>query len=269
MLGLYVKIWNMSLSAAGRASRSVPGSGVGVLDRSVAILAAVGSGARTFTGLVEATGYARSTTHRLVKALEAHGLIELDGAGGYRPGLGLLRLAGAAVRELPLRDVARPFLERLAAAHGESAQLFVRSGAIRLCADVVESTNELRTIVAVGASLPLTAGSAGKVFLAWMSDPDRDRLLEGYRPMTSAGPDKEQLMKELETIHRRGWASSSGEREEGVASVSAPLFGPDGRIAAAVSLSGPVSRLGRARARLLAPVIVSTARAIEQALEVS
>ncbi len=259
----------MSLSAAGRASLSVPGSGVGVLDRSVAILAAVGSGARTFTGLVEATGYARSTTHRLVKALEAHGLIELDGAGGYRPGLGLLRLAGAAVRELPLRDVARPLLERLAATSGESAQLFVRSGTIRLCVDSVESTNELRTIVPVGASLPLTAGSAGKVFLAWMSDSDRDRLLEGYRPITITGPDEERLRKELKTIHRRGWASSSGEREEGVASVSAPVFGPDGRIASAVSLSGPASRLGRARAGLVAPGVAATARAIEQALRVS
>ena len=67
--------------------------------------------------------------------------------------------------------------------------------------------------------------------------------------MTSAGPDKEHL-EELQTVRRRGWASSSGEREAGVASVSAPVFGPDGRIAAAVSLSGPASRLGRARARL-------------------
>lgn len=268
-MGVCAKIWNVSLSAAGRGRLGVPGSGVGVLDRSVAILAAVGSGARTFTDLVEATGYARSTTHRLVKALEVHGLIELDGAGGYRPGLGLLRLAGAAVRELPLREVARPLLERLAATSGESAQLFVRSGAIRLCVDGVESTNELRTIVPIGASLPLTAGSAGKVFLAWMDDPVRDRLLEGYRPMTSAGPDKELLLKELQTIRRRGWASSSGERETGVASVSAPVFGPDGRIAAAVSLSGPASRLGRARGRLLAPAIAETARAIERALRVS
>ncbi len=83
------------------------------------------------------------------------------------------------MRDLPLRDLAHPALERLAAVTGESAQLYVRDADRRVCIDAIESSSELRTIVAVGASLPLTKGSAGKVFLAWAQPQDRDRFLRG------------------------------------------------------------------------------------------
>jgi DNA-binding IclR family transcriptional regulator len=253
-------------------NRSVPSArveetGVGVLDRAVVILDAVERGdARTFTAIVNATGFSRTTTHRMLKALEAHGLLELEDAEGYRLGPRLLRLAAAATRERPLRDIAHPVLERLAATSGESAQLYVRSGSERLCVDSVESTSELRTIVSVGATLPLTAGSAGKVFLAHLEDPVRDRLLAGYRPMTPTGPDRARLADELEAIQRRGWASSSGEREPGVASVSAPVFAGHDGLVAAISVSGPQVRLGPARARTIGPIVKAAAREIEAAL---
>ena len=151
---------------------------VGVLDRTMTVLEAVERGARSFTQIVEATGFTRSTTHRLVKALEEHGLLLMAAGGrGYRLGPRLLGLAAAAMRDLPLRDLAHPALERLARDTAESAQLYVRDGDRRVCIDAVESTAELRTIVAVGASLPLTKGSAGKVFLTWADPRERERLL--------------------------------------------------------------------------------------------
>jgi DNA-binding IclR family transcriptional regulator len=257
----------MSVAAdhEGHARGAAPQTAVGVLDRAIAILDAVERGTHTFSGLVRATGFSRTTTHRLVKALEAHGLLEPDGKRGYRLGARLLRLSAAAARELPLRELAHPVLERLAATSGEGAQLYMRSGDARLCIDSVESTSELRTIVPVGAALPLTAGSAGKVFLAHLEEQDRVRLMEGYRPSTSEGPSEARLLAELETIRRRGWASSSGERESGVASVSAPVLARDGRLVAVVSLSGPSSRLGHTRARHAAPAVLEAARDIEVA----
>ena len=231
-------------------------SEVNVLDRVVAVLEAVEAGAHSFTRIAQDTGLARSTSHRLVKALEAHGLLAHHGGGlGYRLGPRLLRLASEAMRELPLRDLAHPVLERLARATGESAQLFVRSGDVRVCVDAVESAYELRTIVPVGASLPLTAGSAAKIFLAFSTQPER---------LIRKASDPQRLAHEIELARSRGWASSAGERQPGVGSVSAPVVEPGGLLVAVVSVSGPVSRMGRINARRYVPAVLEAAGAIER-----
>lgn len=233
------------------------GSGVGTLDRAIAVLEAVEGGARSFAEVVAATGLPRSTAHRLLRALAVHGYVSLEGGFGYRLGPRLLRMAATARREAPLRDLAHPALERLAAATGESAQLYVRSGATRVCVDAVESEQELRTIVPVGAALPLSAGSAAKVFLAFEQDP---------APYLRRARDPERFAREVELVRARGWASSLGERQEGVGSVSAPVRGPDGRLVAVVSVSGPAARMGRGGGRRYAPAVLQAAAEIEAAL---
>jgi DNA-binding IclR family transcriptional regulator len=239
--------------------RHPPTSGVGVLDRSVAILRAVEDGARSFTDIVDATGLTRSTAHRLIQGLEDHGFLLQIGGLGYALGPRLLALAASASRDLPLRELAHPSLERLARSTGESAQLYVRDGDRRVCIDASESESELRTIVDIGASLPLTKGSAGTVFLAWAGAPDRARLVE-----TADDPDR--LERRLVTTRRRGWAESVAERAPGVASVSAPIVGPDAALVAVVSVSGPAARLGSLRAKRYAPAVIEAAREIEDAL---
>jgi len=226
-------MWNMTLPDR-----------VGVLDRTMAVLGAVEGGARSFTQIVEATGFARSTTHRLIGALREHGLLTAIGGGGYRLGPRLLALAAVAMRDLPLRELARPALEELCTATGESAQLYVRDGDRRVCIDAVESASELRTIVPVGASLPLSKGSAGKVFRAW-----------------DGGGSPE--------VRRRGWAGSVGERAPGVASVSAPVTDPAGTLVAVVSVSGPAERFGTGGGASFAPEVTRAARRIEAALGAS
>jgi DNA-binding IclR family transcriptional regulator len=230
-----------------------------VLDRCAAILGAVEGGARSFTDIVGETGLTRPTAHRLILGLEDHGFLVHVGGSGYALGPRLLALATTAMRDLPLRELAHPSLERLARSTGESAQLFVRDGDRRTCIDTVESESELRTIVEIGATLPLTKGSAGKVFLAWGTERDRDRLVE-------AAGHGDRLAQQVATIRRRGWAESVAEREPGVASVSAPVLGPHGVILAAVSVSGPATRLGQLRAKRYAPAVMEAAREIERAL---
>lgn len=242
------------------------GTGVGVLDRSVAILDAVEDGARSHASIVRATGLSRTTAHRLIRALEEHGFLELVGGRGYRLGPRLLRLGAAAMREPELRDVAHGALERLSATTGESAQFFVLSAGARVCVDAVQSSNELRTNVPVGARLPLTAGSAGKVFLAWMSPALRDPLIDRATKVTDSTPVGDALRDQLDTIRRRGWASSTGEREPGVGSVSAPVLGRRGELFGVVSVSGPAGRLGRISSKRYAPAVVATAREVERAL---
>ncbi len=234
-------------------------TGVGVLDRSVRVLLAVRDGAGTLPRLVEATGLSRSTAHRIVRALEAHGLVRFEGGLGYRLGPMLYRLGAQAAGGLPLADVARPSLERLTETTGESSQLYVRFDDVRLCVAAVESPNELRTIVRIGAELPLARGSAGKALVAWSTAVDHERTAKG-------APDARRWLQQLETTRRRGWAQSTEERQAGVGSVSAPVFGAGGAVIGAVSVSGPVGRMRGALGQRYAPAVLAAAREIEGAL---
>jgi DNA-binding IclR family transcriptional regulator len=234
------------------AAPPAPSTPVGVLDRSIAILDAVERGERSFGAIVAATGLPKPTAHRLIGSLEQHGFLFHVGGLGYALGPRLLQLASTAMRELPLRQLARPVLERLARSTGESTQLYVRRLDIRICVDAVESQNELRTIVPIGASLPLDRGSAGKVFLAWGRPPE--------------GLDTSDITAALVTTRRRGWADSYGEREKGVASVSAPVFGPRDELLAAISVSGPQMRLAGQGGKRYGPAVVEAAKEIEALL---
>lgn len=234
----------------------------------MAILAVIEGGARTHTEVARRTGLARPTAHRLLKSMESHGLVTHVGGQGFRLGPRLLGLAATAMRELPLRDLAQPILDRLARSTGESAQLFVRDHHRRVCIAAAESRSELRTIVEIGAELPLTAGSAGKVFLAFGPPALTAELLATADRFTPVTPLGERLERQLATARRLGWASSAGEREPGVGSISAPVHEPYGALLAVVSLSGPEQRVGRVSAKRYAPAVLETAKEIERGLGV-
>ena len=208
-------------------------SGVGVLDKAVSILDALGTGPLGLQEVVAATGQPRATAHRLLDALERHGLVARDREDRRVLGPRLAHLGLLASAEWPLADRARPALEALRDETGESVQLYVPRGGVRVCVAALESPHSLRTIVPVGAALPMDVGSAAKVL--------------------GDGAD----------ARRRGWAQSVEEREKGVASVSAPVrFGPG--VAAAVSVSGPVERTTRSPGRRYASAVTAAARRIER-----
>ena len=212
-------------------------SGVGVLDKAVRVLAALEGGPLPLAGVVDATGLTRATAHRLAVALEAHGLVRRDEEGRFSLGLRLIGLGHAAAEQVPGWLDARPALAWLQGETGESVQLFVRDGDERVCVESLEAPHELRTIVPVGARLPLDRGSAGRIL----------------RPGAPAvGPD--------------GWVESVGERQEGVASVSAPVADPGGRVVAAVSVSGPIDRTTRAPGRRYGAAVVEAAARISASL---
>jgi DNA-binding IclR family transcriptional regulator len=224
------------------------GSGVGVLDKAVAVLSALEAGPLSLAGLTQTTGLSRPTAHRIAVALEHHRLVARDDAGRFVLGPRVRDLATAASGDR-LVAAAGPVLARLRDQTGESAQLFRRQGGERVCVSSVERPSGLRDTIPVGSVLTMHAGSAAQVLLAW-EDPERlPRLLAGARftPAT------------LAAVRRRGWAQSVGEREAGVASVSAPVRAPHGRVVAAVSVSGPLERLGRQPGRLHAPAVLAAA----------
>ena len=209
--------------------------GAGVIDKSVAILERLEAGPASLRDLVTDLGFAKPTAHRLASALEQHGLVRRDGDGRYVLGLRLVALGRAAADAIPLAELAGPALLALRNDTGESVQLYVSDGDHRVCIAALESPHGLRTIVPMGASLSLRQGSAGKVLLG--------------------APE----------VVRRGWAESVGEREAGVASVSAPIHDSAGSVIAAVSVSGPIERTTRSPGRRYAAAVTAAARAIEHA----
>jgi DNA-binding IclR family transcriptional regulator len=125
-----------------------------------------------------------------------------------------------------------------------------------MCVAAAERLSGLRDTVPVGTVLSMAAGSAAQILLAW-EEPDRlHRGLKGARFSASM----------LAAVRRRGWAQSIGEREAGVASVSAPVRGPSGKVIAAVSVSGPLERLTRQPGRLHAPAVVHAANSLTELL---
>ncbi len=187
---------------------------MGVLHKSVAVLDCVAAGERTLGELVDRTGLSRATAHRLALGLEQHGLLRRTPEGRFALGLHLLALGRAATDQFPLAERARTAMEHLRDATGESVQLYVTEGSDRVCVAALESPHGLRTIVQVGAVLSMEHGSAAHVLSGEPAD------------------------------ERTGWVESIEERERGVASVSAPVLDGEGRVLAAVSVSGPVERMG-------------------------
>lgn len=203
-------------------------SGVKVLDKVLRLLDVVEySQPISLQELVDLIGLPRTTAYRLLTALEAHGFIRRDDGGRY--------ITGNRFATASLLQVTPPILSALTTETGESTQLFVRRGDQRLCLVSIESPAELRTIVPVGALLPLDKGSGGRVLLG---DPPR-------------GPN--------------GWVESVGERSPGVASVSAPVF-DDGVLIAALCLSGPIDRLAPSPGKKFGEAVVRAARDVERAV---
>ncbi len=200
---------------------------VGVLDKAMAVLGAIESGPLSLAHLQAATGYPRATVHRLAAALEAHGMLRRDSEGRFELGPHLVTLGRAATGRFALIESASPVLHDLRDATGESVQLFVREGDARRCVLSLESPHGLRWIVPEGALFPLDLGSSGRVLLGEAA--------------------------------KHGWLQSVGEREPGVASVSAPITDSSGVVVAALAVSGPIERLSRQPGRRFGPAVVAAA----------
>lgn len=205
-------------------------TGVGVLDKAMLVLGAIEGAPRSLGELQAATGLPRATAHRLATALESHGLLRRDDAGRFELGPHLVTLGRAASERFALIHHARPVLDTLRESTGESVQLFVREGDARRCVLSLESPHGLRWIVPEGSLLPLDVGSSGRVLLGETS--------------------------------RQGWIESVGEREPGVASVSAPVRDASGEVAAAISVSGPIERLSRTPGKRFGALVAEAASQI-------
>jgi DNA-binding IclR family transcriptional regulator len=229
-------------------------SGIGVLDKAVGVLHTIAESPCALAELCERTGLPRATAHRLAAGLEVHRMLARDADGRWRLGPAVTELA-AQVND-PLLAAAAAVLPRLREITGESVQLYRREGTSRICVVALEPPAGLRDTVPVGARLPMTAGSGAKVLLAYADAATQQTVLAGAK-FTD---------RTLADVRKRGWAQSAAEREPGVASISAPVRDARGAVIAAVSVSGPIDRMGRRPGARWAADLVAAAEALTRRL---
>jgi IclR family acetate operon transcriptional repressor len=230
------------------------------VDRANALLTViVESGApRTFTSLVDELGLAKSTTSRLLQALERGRLVQRDQAGAFRPGalFSLYAARPSAVHDLV--ELTRPTLERLGELTEETVNLAVPRGGELVDIAQVDSRYVLGATNWVGVDVPAHCTALGKVLYAYGALPVPNGNLE--RRTEHSPVDRAHLEDMLVEVRRLGWASSINELEVGLAAVAAPVRAVDGAIVAAISVSGPTTRVNERGVSVLGELLLTETR---------
>jgi IclR family acetate operon transcriptional repressor len=251
-------------------NNTTPYGGTQAIERAVAILRAFGPepGGRTPQDLSRRTGLNRSTVYRILSALEHAEMVVSDGAGHYRLGPELAILGGLALRQMDLRGVALPYLHGLARRSGETIDLEVLRGASVLIVEEIAGEHLLNTSSNLGTLYPAHCTATGKLLLAALPPDALDTLLAAG--MHACGPgsitDRAALRAELRAALARGYATSYEELEAHLHAIGAPIYDHQGRITAAVSISGPAARMPRHREPEFAQMLIEACTQISHAL---
>ncbi len=221
--------------------------GVAAVDRAIAIVEAFQDGdtALSLGELARRTGLIKSTVLRLAASLERAGCLQRSGDGAYRLGPALFRLGARYQASFHLGDHVMPVLERLSAATGESASLYVREGDVRVCLHRVHSMrHQLLHFLRVGTQFPYDTGASGRVIAA-------------FTEAAEAGKD---------TRERFVARSVAGRTIVQTAAVSAPVFDAAGDFLGALSLAGPSARFTEAELPRLERAVLEAARDVTDSL---
>lgn len=204
----------------------------------------------TLTELALEVGLNKTTTYRLLTALESEELLARNPeTDSYRLGLGIIKLGGHALRTNNLRTLCHPELKRLAMAAQETAALELLSGSEALVVDEVTGDRIMSGGQVVGNRSPAHATSTGKAMLAYLPLHELDAILPNPLPLITPHTitDRAALLADLAETRARGYAMASEELEIGLVAVAAPLLNYDGQVVGALSLAGPRSRLSPER----------------------
>ena len=179
----------------------------------------------------------------------------------YKLGPAAAALGARAAQEFPLNEMAVPYLHRLHKISGETVALCALAGLEWVNVAQIESTQPVRMRVEIGRRSPLYVGSTGLTLLAFVSEEERQHVLAGeLHPHSEVTiTDREQIEYITRVIAERGFGHSVVDRIEGAAAVSAPVFGPYGRLLGALSVLGPTPRLTRDRRLELGPTVRAAA----------
>ncbi len=212
------------------------------------------------TQIAEKLQLYKSTVHRVLATLESRGFVQQDQiTGRYHLGLKALELASVYLTAGDLPAVAYPEMLLLRDRAQETVSLYVRDGVERVRVQRAEGPLTVRRVVGLGERLPLYLGASGKVLIGWLPLAERASLLDQILP---SGFDRAALEVAITESVQNGWAMSLEEREQGAASVAAPVIDRAGHCVAALAISGPVSRFNFEASTKMGRIALDSARVI-------
>ena len=230
----------MTMNATGEtmSKHSIP-----AVDRVMDILAALEhrEAGLTISELTATLDFPRTTIYRILNTLQHHDMVRRDEAGAYHLGRRLLTLASHVASRASDTDIAvigQPFLDKLATDLGEGVKLSIldQDGILVLAA--AAGRREYALTVAPGQRMPIHAGAASKLLLAYLPPDDLDYWLN--RPLIAftgkTMTDPKRLRTELSKIKRVGWAQDKGENAPSINAFAAPVYGPGEKLLAAISV---------------------------------
>lgn len=244
---------------------------VGVISKVLRILEALqGSSAGLgLKAICDRTGIHKSTAHRFLKHLERERYLIRTEAGAYLIGPRLSQLSARGNQDATLQAVARPILWELWKSTQETVNLAVLDQGTVLYVDVIESPHEFRLSSRVGTRRSVHVTALGKALAAFLPGERRENILNSisFQPATPRTiGNMVQFRQELEKIRRQGYAVDDEEAVQGARCVSAPILDSDGEPVAAVSVSGPVTRVSPNQVNALAGAVITAARTISAAM---
>lgn len=271
-IGLTVDKWGAMAkdenieAAEGSCARRPPGQ-VQSLTRALNLMRAISEhDGGSLSELVGRTGLPPSTAHRLLTTLESERFVQYDSSSGvWRIGLSAFLVGAGFQRTRDVLRVAKPFLKRLMEQSGETANMYLLDDGELVCASQVESRQVMRAITRVGGRPPLYCSGAGKAYLSKLSAEELAKAvdltnLKALTEKTITTPAR--LAVELEDVRKAGFAIDDEEQILGVRCVAAAIVDEKGAPVAAISVSGPVTRMEKSRLIRLGSLIRGAAQEI-------
>jgi len=232
-------------------------TGVQSIDRASSLLIHILEAAKPplLSQLAHAHELPKSTTSRLLGALERQGLIKRDRAGAYFPGHIINRFARQRNQESDLVTRMRPVLESLAKKTGETANLAIAGNGFVELIDQIDGRYLMGATNWIGANVPYHCSALGKVLLAYGAVKIPTGRLE--KRTSKSITSRARLLEELEIVRRQGFATIVDELEEGLVAIAAPVREIDGTILGAISISAPSPRLAKGQYRVVGDLIIA------------
>jgi len=227
---------------------------VPAVDRAARILMLLRTEARdmTIAEITEATGWHKSSVHKLLVTLNRHGLLDRNEVNKrYSLGIELIGYGQFVLNNLDLANAAKSLLKQLTDFSGETANYCILQGRKMVVVDSIESKIHLRVVPPIGTMNSLTIKSNGKAVLAFLPESQAKKVIQedGLPALTKNSITKsEAFHKELAAVRKRGYATDFEEFKEGISGVSAPVFNSTGQVVGTLSLIAPASRMTKAKA---------------------
>ncbi len=210
----------------------------------------------------------KSTTFNIISTLEhCHYLEKNDSTGKYRLGIELFRM-GTKVR-YDLRKIVVPYLEKLLAQFKETVNLVVRDGDYVIYLEKIESPHSMRISTAAGSRLPVNSTAVGKAILSGLSDDELHEIITGIKLVKFTDYticEQDVLLENIKKARKSGYAEDFEELEIGLTCVAAPIFNHTGKTFAAISISGPTSRMQKEIRSEMAKSLIKITQEISRVL---